>query len=258
MDIKKYILVILIFIIQLYQSQTTIIEYQLIDKTINLVDREILMVDKDKSFYFTYVEQDNKSLDNIVKDYNIKRGLKFYRNLDSLNVSYYIGIIPGNTMTDLYAFKDILPVIDWKLFSEEKEILGFRCKKAQANFRGRKYTAWYTIEVPISLGPWKAYGLPGLILELLDDKSQFNYTAIKLIQNSDLVIPKSILEFINDLNSAKTRTYKEYVNLYDKNSIDQLHRIKATLPKQSNAVFEPHRESMREVKFEWEQVSKKP
>lgn len=47
-------------------------------------------------------------------------------------------------------------------------ILDYKCIKATTRFRGRDYTAWVTKELPINDGPWKFYGLPGLILQIED------------------------------------------------------------------------------------------
>lgn len=64
------------------------------------------------------------------------------------------------------------PVIDWKLEPETKEIGNFKAHKATGKFRGRTYTAWYTLQIPLPYGPWKLQGLPGLILEAQDQKKE--------------------------------------------------------------------------------------
>ena len=64
--------------------------------------------------------------------------------------------------------KEIAPKINWEIEKETKKIGVFMCKKATTNFRGRDYTAWFTIEVALPFGPWKLNGLPGLILEAYD------------------------------------------------------------------------------------------
>lgn len=64
------------------------------------------------------------------------------------------------------------PVIEWAMSSDSKIILSHICNKATTYFRGRQYTAWFTKEIPIAEGPWKFKGLPGLILQIDDDKSQ--------------------------------------------------------------------------------------
>jgi len=64
------------------------------------------------------------------------------------------------------------PEIDWKLQPETKKIGNFNAHKAVGKFRGREYTAWYTLEVSLPYGPWKLQGLPGIILEAYDEKKE--------------------------------------------------------------------------------------
>ena len=64
------------------------------------------------------------------------------------------------------------PTIDWQLKKETKKIGNLVAHKATGKFRGREYTAWYTLEIPLPYGPWKLQGLPGLILEAYDEKKE--------------------------------------------------------------------------------------
>lgn len=45
-----------------------------------------------------------------------------------------------------YQYEDNRPYFDWKLVDEYKTILGYECRKATANFRGRNYIAWFTLK----------------------------------------------------------------------------------------------------------------
>ncbi len=68
------------------------------------------------------------------------------------------------------------PKINWKLESETKKIGNFTAHKAVGTYRGRLYTAWYILEIPLPYGPWKLQGLPGLIIEAYDkDKEMYFY-----------------------------------------------------------------------------------
>ena len=76
--------------------------------------------------------------------------------------------------------KDTARIISWELLPQTKNITSFKCQKAQGNFRGRTYTVWFTNDIPVSMGPWKLNGLPGLILEATDSLNQFQFFAEKI------------------------------------------------------------------------------
>ena len=74
-----------------------------------------------------------------------------------------------------YIINDSYPEIDWQILDSSKSIKGLICQKAEGDFRGRHYTAWFTNKIPIMDGPWKLCGLPGLILEAYDEKKYFRF-----------------------------------------------------------------------------------
>ncbi|RQO40860.1 GLPGLI family protein [Chryseobacterium sp. KBW03] len=57
---------------------------------------------------------------------------------------------------------------DWKILPEKEKIGEFNAQKAICDFAGRKWTAWFTTDLPIQDGPYKFHGLPGLIVKLED------------------------------------------------------------------------------------------
>lgn len=72
---------------------------------------------------------------------------------------------------------------EWEISDETKEILGYQCFKATADYRGRRWTVWFAPEIPVQDGPWKLCGLPGLILEAVDNHREFHFIANGLMQN---------------------------------------------------------------------------
>lgn len=78
----------------------------------------------------------------------------------------------------------------WTLVEGDTTILDLRCNKATLTFAGRRYTAWYTPEIPISEGPYKFNGLPGLIVEVGDSQRQhvFTLTGITNYQKPNPII----------------------------------------------------------------------
>ena len=68
---------------------------------------------------------------------------------------------------------------NWKL-SKEKKMLGqYTVQKAETNWGGRHWTAWFAEEIPFPEGPYKFNGLPGIIMELSDAKGNYNFKLIK-------------------------------------------------------------------------------
>ena len=71
----------------------------------------------------------------------------------------------------------------WTLTQDTLTLLGYRCTRATTQFKGRQWSAWYTTDIPVSEGPWKLCGLPGLILKAEDDEGHYRFTADGLEQS---------------------------------------------------------------------------
>ncbi len=59
-------------------------------------------------------------------------------------------------------------ILDWKILPEKEKIGNWEAQKATTEFGGRKWTAWFCEEIPLSDGPYKFKGLPGLIVKISD------------------------------------------------------------------------------------------
>lgn len=83
-----------------------------------------------------------------------------------------------------YVVEEPIENIDWTLSEDSlKNVLGYDCIMATADYHGRKWTAWFTPEIPLQAGPWKLAGLPGLILEADADNGVYSFVATG-IQNT--------------------------------------------------------------------------
>jgi len=65
----------------------------------------------------------------------------------------------------------------WTLGTRDSTIIGYHCMQAFTTFHGRKWTVWFTTEIPVSEGPWKLHGLPGLILDAEESDGLFAFYA---------------------------------------------------------------------------------
>lgn len=106
------------------------------------------------------------------------------------NDSIYHNEMIGN---DLLQFKESI-LFDWKLVDQEKKINGFTCKKATLNYGDRNWIAWYTTDIPRNVGPYKFYGLPGLIINIKDTESTFEFMA-KRIEIGNFNIKSKVDDF---------------------------------------------------------------
>lgn len=68
--------------------------------------------------------------------------------------------------------------LEWNLCDAQDTVLSYPCKRAEVLYSGRNYSAWYTTDIPIPVGPWKFYGLPGLILKIEDKEGCFKFEAL--------------------------------------------------------------------------------
>ncbi|WP_352422585.1 GLPGLI family protein [Proteiniphilum sp.] len=78
-----------------------------------------------------------------------------------------ITVTDGLSLQD-YVYEDDLNAQDWQVADSVKIVLDYPCQMAVCHFRGRQWTAWFASDIPVSDGPWKFGGLPGLIMEAYD------------------------------------------------------------------------------------------
>ena len=79
---------------------------------------------------------------------------------------------------------------NWKILPDKIKIGEYNTQKAKVSFGGRNWVAWFCTELPFQDGPYKFYGLPGLIVKLEDDAKNYswilkgNQTINNYIENS--------------------------------------------------------------------------
>ena len=76
--------------------------------------------------------------------------------------------------SDAYKVKENLNH-NWKLIKQDTIMNGYVCKKATLNYAGRDWSAWYNPDIPITVGPYKFHGLPGLVMMLKDNENVFSF-----------------------------------------------------------------------------------
>lgn len=114
---------------------------------------------------------------------------------------------------DWFRYDEDMPKFDWELTDSVANILGYECHGAKCNFRGREWTVFYTEEIPLSEGPWKLYGLPGLIMKASDAKGHYSFECIGIKSKADRPITIYKVPF----NNVKRKDYYDTKHRYDVN-----------------------------------------
>ncbi|MCS6794853.1 MAG: GLPGLI family protein [Raineya sp.] len=110
----------------------------------------------------------------ILKD---PEGLQIYKNFPKKQMR-----MREFAMMEIYVSEEpTMPKFNWKMTGNKRKIGEYECQEATCSFRGRDWVVWFAPTIPISDGPWKFYGLPGLIIEAEDSKKDimFRLTSIE-------------------------------------------------------------------------------
>jgi GLPGLI family protein len=235
-------------------SQSYVIEY---DVKLNVLKRNgLLFINNDeKSFY--YETQKNKIDDEqktdedgtinqtifLGKNNNQKRFQIYETNKDTL---YNVDYLDEEQIINF----EVFPKMEWDIIPEIKKIDTYTCNKAEIVFRGRKYTAWFTTEVPIQLGPWKFNGLPGAILEVYDETKTFAWTAIKIKQMKNA-------EKLNIEDNLNRISLQDFVKENEKSKQIQMDRMLLKFGGRGTKIVKSKKTNKgRETIFEWEKETK--
>ena len=142
----------------------------------------ILDITKDKSTYKDYLMVSQDSILKIEVEAMQKSGTykdlsksikqpkfahKVYKMYPAMDIIYSEQILQ-----DQVSYKDNI-ALNWKIDSEKKKIGEYDTQKATLDFGGRKWTAWFSTDLPFQDGPYKFYGLPGLIVQIGDDEGSY-------------------------------------------------------------------------------------
>lgn len=144
------------------------------------------------------------------------RGDYMYWNMPEGKISVYTSV-----MGSKYVAEEDIPSMEWEINEDSvMTVMDYECYMAKTRFRGREWTVWYTDAIPVSHGPWKFNGLPGMVLYAKCDGyitisacaiSTANISPVKFYNFSDYkyehIERKKLLEMRSNprLYPAKTR-----------------------------------------------------
>lgn len=184
------------------------------DKVITILD----ITDKNRSIYqdYTVIAQDSimkveieamqkagvmKDLSKTIRQPKISA--RVYKTYPSMKVQYVDKVANGFTPSNIGYSEDLK--FNWNISNEKQKIGAYNAQKATTEFGGRKWTAWFSTDLPFQDGPYKFSGLPGLIVKIEDDEKNYSW----ILQGNKKVKDYSEFSYIENLMQATGGKVKE-------------------------------------------------
>lgn len=218
---KKLGIIALVLFIQHVSAQTNRFVYQVTmkpdaeNKTEIKTENAYLDISQDKS---TFYSENRLKRDSIMQKAFQGGGGRASINRDQMeglrtNINYTVEKDKASQKTylkdrigrDVYSYEEDRPMT-WKISPETRKIGEYKVQKAETNFAGRQWTAWFTTDLPYQDGPYKFGGLPGLIVKIEDDKGDYSFDLMKNYKIAEL---PTLNQFGNTLKVKRSDFIKQ-------------------------------------------------
>ena len=198
-----------------YIKQLTAVDYlskQLIDKYSYVYGNRL----ESKSYarlYFNSTQTKFEDSDENEMGYSYKKAeYTITRDFSNNTLHDYMDVL-GKT----YIVEDSLKAPRWIILNEMKEIAGHACMNASYNdtLKKQKVIGWYALDMPISGGPERFFGLPGMLLGI-----DINNGA--LVLEADKIDLKPLTTELDFPKKAKGKKIKEkdYIGILRKQIVE--------------------------------------
>ena len=217
---------LIVGIVTFAQNKRFIYEYKFISDSTNIDDvkTEMMFLDttKDGSKYYSYTVFNSDSIMKVdlekqlaaTGSINVKSDMQKGSVRYSVTKTYpdYKINLHRRLGMDAYNISDDRK-INWKILSDKEKIGEWNAQKAEADFAGRHWIAWFSTEIPIQDGPYKFRGLPGLIVKI-EDKTGSHKMELKGIKNITGNVDINVFEVKEIAVNSKQfqKVLKEYEN----------------------------------------------
>lgn len=158
---------------------------------------------KDESIYYNEKEVLNDSILTISNESSTMFSDKIKKRYPEYSINQITRLFKDNYLVNDERIQN------WKILDDKDKILNYNVQKAELNFMGRKWIAWFTTEIPIQDGPYKFHGLPGLILKIEDSEKTHIFELVG-IKNNFYERNFDSKGFIRINYSKYKKLYKEY------------------------------------------------
>ncbi len=241
---KKVLQVILITTMVLFNAQNSANRffYELTykpNKDSAKLEKEMMVldIDQNRSLYQSYTNIQMDSIANVIIKEASNTGFPDFKRMSNRRTQFMHQIAKSYPIhevlykdrigMDYYSYREN-PSLIWKI-SEEKQKIGiYNTQKATTDFGGRKWIAWFTTEIPFQDGPYKFYGLPGLIVKIGDEAGNYSWE-LKGNRKTDHIAEASAVEGLmkqTGLFVSKEITKEKFTEKYDQHKKDPLAGIR--------------------------------
>jgi GLPGLI family protein len=240
MAMKKIFQIVLTVIVVLINGQNTANRffYELTykpSKDSAKLEKEMMVldIDQNKSLYQSYKNIQIDSIAGVVIKEASKTGFPDFKRIGNrrtqfthqISKSYPIRevLYKDRISMDYYSYREN-PELVWKISDEKQKIGTYNAQKAIADFGGRKWIAWFTTEIPFPDGPYKFYGLPGLIVKVGDEAGNYSWE-LKGNRKTDQIAEASSVEGLmskTGLFVSKEITKEKFTEKYEQYKKDPL------------------------------------
>lgn len=209
----------------------------------NITNHYILLANTSESRFYSprteFIDSLSSTPEGVAKLKEMQRGALDsgkLENIPSSDGSYYV--VKSFTDSrlrhyDKFGFENERLVYEepmaswnWEVGDSTKTILGYECIMATTVYHGRKWTAWFSPEIPVQNGPWKLEGLPGLILEAAAEGGQYSFVAtgihhttkpIGCVYLADSYEPTTRLDYLKSYRASMDNPFGKLKALFGNN-----------------------------------------
>lgn len=257
---KQHIALFLsVFLIQISIAQNHVyVEYEHGEFFKNYSNTEVLIANKEMAKY-DILERKVKEKSKLAFTDETSNTINTIDNESIKPRSYYTkfnqGVVFFEDYIDdtKYFIADTIPALHWEIDSSKTKVInGYECGQAKLSFRGSSFTAYFTKEIPMSFGPWKFSGLPGLILEItLDDNHNYYWKATKIIypyKNKTSIN----LTYTDQFSTSLETFIKKWDKFNRDEAIKEATRVSKAIGEPGNFFITLNRSGPEKI-YEWEQ-----
>ena len=133
----------------------------------------------------------------------------FFMNYPEGRITAQEMLYPHRYQTD-----ETLDKQKWVLTDAQDSIFGYACQSAKAKYHGLTWNAYYTEDIPSSIGPWKLGGLPGIITKATDAMGIHTFTLCGLLKEEQpIVFAEYVTWIVPDGRGKFTKQRVDYQKL---------------------------------------------